>query len=121
MIPSRQERRELQESGLGEMKITMSKTNSFVDLRQKLSDFFPKLKEAGGFQLLRSAVGSRSLLDVIRVPPEGYSAQYLADRCGLGQSMVYVRPLQTSLSLSPAKSQETVNVLYTEKLKYKNI
>ncbi|WAR07903.1 hypothetical protein MAR_017861 [Mya arenaria] len=103
-------KRVLQEAGLGEIKITIPKTNSFIDLRQKLSEFFPKLKEAGGFQLLRSAVGSRNLLEVIRLPPEGYTTQYLADRCGLGQAMIYVRQLQTCLSVSPVKSQSGTKI-----------
>lgn len=95
------------------MKITMPKTNRHVDFRNKLSEFFPKLKAAGGVQLLRTAVGCSSSLEVIRVPPEGYSAQYLADRCGLGQAMIYVRPLQTSLSVSPLKSESGMVMCYT--------
>ncbi|WAR07977.1 hypothetical protein MAR_017935 [Mya arenaria] len=118
--PSREEKRVLQEAGLGEIKITIPKTNSFIDLRQKLSEFFPKLKEAGGFQLLRSAVGSRNLLEVIRLPPEGYTTQYLADRCGLGQAIIYVRPLQTCLSVSPVKSQSGTEVFHEKCLKCGN-
>ena len=102
-VPSRTEKRMLQECGLGEQKITFIKNENFTDFREKLVEAFPKMGTGGGFYLLRTAVTARNALELIRCPPAGYNSKYLSDRCGLGQSMVYIRPLQSSLYMSPAK------------------
>ena len=103
--PNRREKRSLQECGLGEQNITFIKNESFSDFRGKLFEAFPKLSAGGGFHLLRTAVSSRTSLEVIRCPPAGYNSKYLCDRCGLGQCMVFIRPLQSTLSMSPAKCE----------------
>ena len=50
---------------------------------------FPKLKDAGGYELLR--VGARNrCLEVIPIPPGGYTVEYLKDV--VQQAKVYIRP-----------------------------
>ena len=55
---------------------------------------FPKLKDAGGYELLRSSNGR--VLEV-PAPPEGYSAAYLKDV--MQQAKIYIRPIQQCLSI----------------------
>ena len=87
---------------LEEQNITFIKNENFFDFRGKLVEAFPKLSARRGFHLLRTAVTSRTRLEVKRYPPAGYNSKYLCDRRGLGQCMVSIRPLQSTLSMSPA-------------------
>lgn len=60
---------------------------------------FPKLKEGGGYEILRYSGGGgagQKELSLIHPGPFGYTAPYLKDR--LGQAIAYVRPLQKDLS-----------------------
>ena len=42
-------------------------------------DKFLKLKDAGGYELLRVGSGGGRTLEVIPIPPRGYSVDYLKD------------------------------------------
>lgn len=68
------------------------------DINFELTDAFPKLKEGGGFELLRVIERGR-MLEVIPVPPDGYTVPYLKDV--VQQAKVYIRPIQRSLSMEP--------------------
>ena len=50
------------------------------NLDHELVTAFPKLKDCGGYELLR-VVDKNRLLEVIPVPPDGYTAKYLKN-CG---------------------------------------
>ena len=62
---------------------------------------FPKLKDTGGYELLRASNGR--VLEVVPVPPEGYSAAYLKDV--MQQAKIYIRPIQKSLSIDVNTSE----------------
>ena len=101
-VPSRVEKFELQECGLGRKKICFHSKAKYVDLRGKLEEEFPKLKTGGGFVLMRTGhKGSNSLLSMIAPPPAGYSVPFLRDCSGLGQALAYIRPLQRDLDKNP--------------------
>lgn len=53
---------------------------------------FPKLKEAGGYELMRSSNGR--VLEVVPAPPSGYSVSFLKDVMQQAN-----RPIQKSLSV----------------------
>ncbi|KAL1252243.1 hypothetical protein QQF64_020039 [Cirrhinus molitorella] len=52
---------------------------------------FPKLKDAGGYELLKARGATRSKsLEIIPCPDEGYSAEYLSSSTlGIGAGMIY--------------------------------
>ena len=66
------------------------------EIKYEILEKFPKLKDAGGYELLR--VGGRSrLLEVIPIPPGGYTIDYLKDV--VQQAKVYIRPIQANLEV----------------------
>lgn len=61
---------------------------------------FPKLKDGGGFELLRPYGATRTkTLQVIPCPSEGYTPHYLQDTIGIHAAIVYIRPLQKDLDM----------------------
>ena len=94
----------LQEAGLGEKRLTLNKSKEAAAFRDALFENYPKLKEGGGFELLRSF--SRTSLEVIKMPNIGYHTQFLADDSGMGAAICYIRPLQTGLCLDPMECEE---------------
>ena len=96
--PSRAEKFELQQCGLGRRKICFHSKASFTEFQQKLYEEYPKLKEGGGFVIMRTGLnGSNNVLTVVPSPASGYSVPFLRDCSGLGQALVYLRPLQRDL------------------------
>ena len=67
-----------------------------------LEESYPKLKESGGFEILRRGP-SPSELTLIPPPPSGYTVKFLRDSAGLGQAIAFVRPLQCNLSREAIK------------------
>lgn len=59
-----------------------------------LLDSYPKLAEAGGYELLRSRDNSKELI-VIEPPREGYTVPFLSSI--VGQATVYIRPIQKNV------------------------
>lgn len=61
---------------------------------------FPKLSEAGGFQLLKTRGCTRTkILEPIPCPDEGYTPEYLcSDAVRIGAATIYIRPLQKDLN-----------------------
>ena len=71
MSPNASERATLQMAGLGEKKIVLDGDCDAQAIYGELLLQFPKLKEAGGFELLRTKdTGSKSL-NIIDVPQQG--------------------------------------------------
>ena len=66
-------------------------------MKRKLEEIFPKLKNGGGFEILRRGT-SPSELSLIQPPRSGYSVSFLRDAAGLGQAIAFIRPLQANLS-----------------------
>ena len=83
--------------------MVFKKTDGAVALIDKIEAVYPKLKEAGGFELLRSGPISNKDLMVITPPASGYTVPFLNKLSGLGQALAYIRPIQKSLALEPVQ------------------
>ena len=95
--PSCKEKVELTMAGLGEKKVLFDKNGKWSHINKTLLEAFPKLKDGGGYEILRTADGRKQLI-VVPCPPGGYTITYL--KGVLNQAKAYVRPIQKSLSLS---------------------
>ena len=82
--------------------MTLPMHSSADDLHQVIHSTFPKLSSCGGYELMR-CVGNAKTLHVIDPP---YTAVNLCTT--VGQSRIYVRPLQSNIVLSAQPSQEEV-------------
>lgn len=94
--PSPMDKAKLIQAGLGLKSVSFLECGGVESFHQDLLDAFPKLQEGGGFELLRSSQWGK-VLDVIPMPPSGYSVPYLKGI--VGQAKIYVRPMQQNLSL----------------------
>ena len=61
----------------------------------------PQNHSSGGYELMRTQDKGSKLLNVIDVPPSGYSATYL--KAVAHSARIFIRPLQRDLSLLPEK------------------
>ena len=104
-VPQRPEKMALQNARLGQKKVVLSSKGSFVDVKEKLESVYPKLKDAGGFELLRMGSPNAKLF-LINPPAGGYSVPFLRDTAGLGQALAYIRPLQMDLDTSVGESAQ---------------
>jgi len=102
-VPSRSEKFQLQDAGLGRKTIVFHRKDQPLAFAEKVESVYPKLKDAGGFELLRSGPSNKDLV-VITPPASGYSVAFLRESSGLGQALAYIRPLQKSLSMAVAKN-----------------
>ncbi|XP_065058553.1 uncharacterized protein LOC135686279 [Rhopilema esculentum] len=92
----------LKEAGIGKRKVRFDDKNaSHGKVRQVLETVYPKLKsQAGAFEMLRADRGGTNCdLNIIPMSPNGYNLQHLKESVG-GNTIIYVRPMQSSLSLS---------------------
>ena len=78
-------------AGLGERDIVFQKDGNAEHVQKKLIVSYPVLKECGGYEIMRSFVGSSKLLEVLLVPPGGYNVPYL--KSCLLQAKGYIRPI----------------------------
>ena len=76
-VPGSVEKAELINSGLGCKQLTFFKHGSSWEFHDELVEAFPKLENAGGYELLRTEEGNSWDLVVIPQPSEGYTASYL--------------------------------------------
>ena len=90
------EKDDLLEAGLGEKVIEFPSLDaSGEELKEILYSEFPKLRDAGGFQLCRCIPNSRNLEELTTVSYS--SVAMLKDR--VGNTRTYVRPLQRDLDM----------------------
>lgn len=97
--PSRRENLVLQNAGLGQKTITFGRNDDALAFMLKIETVYPRIKSGGGFELLRSGATNKELI-VICQPPSGYSVPFLKESSGIGQALVYVRPMQKSLDIN---------------------
>lgn len=102
-VPDSDERASLQLSGLGEKRIILNAYSEMQDIYDELLFQFPKLKQGGGFELLRVPEGGGKLLQVIASPESGYTVSYL--RAVVHHAKIYIRPIQNNLDSDPEPSQ----------------
>ena len=97
-------------AGIGKMKVVFPNKNaSHNELQKLMEEKFPKMKTAGGFEVLRAVGGGGGQRSLCLIPHgrEGYSVSHLKER--LGQAIAYFRPLQADLNEEPV--QYEVNFL----------
>ena len=78
--------------GIKEIEIPMAATAE--DLRNIVQDHFPPLRDVGGFELLRSMPGNRTLI----VLGPDVSGEYLLERIR-SNVRIYVRPIQRDINV----------------------
>ena len=93
----------LQLADLGEKRITLLNDAESWD---ELQLHFPKLRDIGGFEMLRMDSG-KSLHPVV-YPKNGYSIPYL--RAVVHHANIYLRPLQKDLCDKVSDEEEMVRV-----------
>ena len=76
------------QAGLGQEEIAFLEHGESSEFHEELLDAFPKLKQAGGYELLRTSEHSNKEVVVIPPPPEGYTASFL--KAIVVQAKVYV-------------------------------
>ena len=108
--PSPMERAKLMQAGLGLKSLSFPDCCGSDYFHQELIDAFPRLQEAGGYELLRTGNRGNNYLDIIPVPSKGYSVVYLKGI--VGQAKVYIRPLQQGLSLECPEADSSVISMY---------
>ena len=91
-MPDSQERADLLLAGLGEKNITLDEISHSQEIYSDLMFQFPKLSEAGGFELLRVAKGSGKIL---RIQTKSCTVPYL--RAVVHHAVIYIRPIQKDL------------------------
>ncbi|XP_028417198.1 uncharacterized protein LOC114541478 [Dendronephthya gigantea] len=96
VAPARGRKVKLQGAGLGRARIKFDANGDANAFKAKIEEVFPNLISGHGFDLLRRGPSGNSLA-VIRQPSCGYTVKYLRDTVGLGQALLYVRPLQVDL------------------------
>ena len=104
------EKEELYRAGLGEKEIAFESTEmSQPEFCELLFDHYPRLREDGGYQLLKGLPNSRNM-EVLSVAVHT-SPAVLKQR--VGSSRTYIRPVQRDLDITPLEdTQEAVSELF---------
>lgn len=116
-VPSSKSARDaLASIGLGEKLLSLHCNAGADELHSLLLDNYPQLHSTGGYTILR-CMGKSKLLKELDPPPGGHTPTSISAM--VGQSKVYIRPLQCSIPLTAQQSRsggvEEVrsNVIYT--------
>ena len=80
-------------TGLGCKKLSLLQCGNADDTHYEILDAFPKLQDAGGYEIMRASQSRQ--LEVVPNPVDGYTTAYLKDI--FGQAKVYIRPIQRDL------------------------
>ena len=107
-VPTTQLAREtLSLAGLGEKKVQVPDVDCTTEIfHETLMTVFPKLRNCGGFELLR-CIPSTRILEVIP-SPICHSARLLRSR--IGTARVYIRPIQTDLDVEEVEMGDVKEV-----------
>lgn len=104
LVPNRCVKQRLAAAGLGEKRLTFQgiQTNP-EEFREFLLAAYPKLRQGGGFELLKISGTTRSReLVLIPCPNDGYHVRYLKEpQTHIGHATIFIRPLQRNLNLDP--------------------
>lgn len=104
-VPDSHHRGILKLAGLGEKRFSVDLYSTAQQFYDDLLSQYPKLREGGGFELLRVTEGGSRDLEIIKVPDGGYTTVYL--KAVVHSAKLYIRPLQKALDLQP----QTLEVL----------
>jgi len=97
---------ELIRVGLGLQQLSLYLHGDSSDFYDHIVCAYPKLRSGGGFELLRSSDGNSKELAIIPPPPAGYTVSFL--KSIMGHAKVYIRPLQTNLSMEIVHCEDEV-------------
>jgi hypothetical protein len=99
----------LEEAGLGEKKIDVPCESNPEAFHALILSCYPKLKNAGGFELLRCLSNTRDL----EVLSPRISCNPMRLKRAVGNGRVYVRPIQRDLSLAETEEEEELAMVCT--------
>ena len=108
VVPDSHYRATLKLAGLGEKRFAVDIHCTGQAFYDELLHQYPKLREGGGYELLRVPEGGGKDLEVIKVPESGYNAEYL--RAVVHSAKIFLRLLQKALNLTPASSEVSTHV-----------
>ena len=100
--------------GLGKKQLTLFEHDGLSELHGEIMLAFPKLKEGGGYELLRiGGSGDRNTLQLIPQPAQGFSVFYLKEV--VRQAKIFIRPLQRNIDilLDTTISPTFVRIIHT--------
>ena len=98
-VPDCIDKAALKLAGLGEKKLSLSMDEADPCVfHQQLLEEYPKLSEAGGYEIMKQRNNSKAL-ELIPTPPLGYSVEYL--KSFIANAKLYIRPIQKDLDTSP--------------------
>lgn len=93
----------LQSAGLGEKTLSLDSTATASELHKLILEVFPPLELSGGYQLFRCS-GKSKALEILSPPPGGHTPLSISSR--VGQSRVYIRPLQRDIAVGGNEQEE---------------
>ena len=96
-VPGTLDKGELYHSGLGLRTIAFAENGDSEQFHAEVLNTFPKLKDAGGYILMRTTEEKSRDLVPIPAPPSGYSVEYLRNM--VIHAKIYISPLQKDLPL----------------------
>lgn len=115
--PSSLETANLIRAGLGKKQLTLFEGDGSVEVHSEIMQAFPRLKEGGGYELMRVSESGQRILQVIPSPSDGYSVAYLKEV--LRQAKVYIRSVQKDLSLVPCDITGNVSSVHHSQVVYR--
>ncbi len=101
----------LQQGGLGRKKVCFHWQAGAIDFKARLEEVYPKLKESGGFEILRRGTQTSDLV-LIQPPRSEYSVPFLRDASELGQAIAFIRPIQNNLDVTPTAVVDSFEVSF---------
>ena len=110
-VPDSHDQATLKLAGLGERRFPIDVYSTGQEFYDELLFQYPKLREGGGFELLRVPEGGGKELEVIKVPEGGYNTEFL--RAVVHSARIFIRPLQKALDLRPQTSEVSYKVELT--------
>ena len=84
-------------AGLGEESVTLDLLAEAFENNEELCFKFPKLRKAGGYELLRLPQSGGKHFDIIPMPKGGYTTSYL--KAVVHHAKIHIRPLQRQLDI----------------------
>ena len=92
----------MQDAGLERKTVIFHREEQPLAVAKKVESVYKNLKDAGGFELLRSGSSNKDLV-VITPPPSGNSVPFRCESLGLRQAVAYIKPLQKSSNMAVVK------------------
>lgn len=99
---------ELLEAGLGQKEVAVPEESTAEQFKEAIIKAFPKLQDAGGYELMRCQKHSRQLEPLSFAISQ--SPKLL--RSVVGKSNIYIRPIQKSLGVDKSLAAEEVSCDY---------